>query len=106
MISPSISGLQCLMTIGGDYVAEHEIALNCRKTIYVLFCPKKHTTCSTKYFLNSAHVPFFDQLKCLDACINASLKVDDDNDIQRQVIPLYYAAKTSSEAFSLSALLQ
>jgi len=35
--SPSISGLQRLLDICGDYAAEHEIALHCNKTIGILF---------------------------------------------------------------------
>ena len=42
VFSPSISGLQCLLNICGDYAAEHEIIFNCNKTIGVLFCPKKY----------------------------------------------------------------
>jgi len=41
VFSPSISGLQCLLNICGDYAAEHEITFNCKKTIGVLFLPKK-----------------------------------------------------------------
>ena len=40
--SHSISGLQCLLNICGDYAAEHEITFNCNKTIGVLFCPKTY----------------------------------------------------------------
>ena len=42
VFSPSISGLQCLLNICGDYAAEHEIIFNGNKTIGVLFCPKKY----------------------------------------------------------------
>ena len=42
VFSPSISGPQCLLNIGGDYAAEHKITFNCNKTIGVLFCPKKY----------------------------------------------------------------
>ena len=42
VFSPSISGLQCLLNICGDYAAEHEIIFNRNKTIGVLFCPKKY----------------------------------------------------------------
>jgi len=42
VFSPSISVLQCLLNICGDYAAEHEINFNCNKTIGVLFCPKKY----------------------------------------------------------------
>jgi len=38
--SLSISGLQCLLNICGDYTAEHEITFNCNKTIGVLFAQK------------------------------------------------------------------
>jgi len=41
VFSPSISGLQCLLNICGDYAAEHEITFNCNKTNGVRFCPKK-----------------------------------------------------------------
>jgi len=34
VFSPSISGLQCLLNICGDYVTEHEITFNCNKTIW------------------------------------------------------------------------
>ena len=37
IFSPSISGLQCLLNICGDYTAEHEIAYNCNETIGVSF---------------------------------------------------------------------
>ena len=42
VFSPSISGLQCLLNICGEYAAEYEITFNCNKTIGVLFCPKKY----------------------------------------------------------------
>ena len=41
VFSPSISGLQCLLKICGDYAAEHEIIFNCNKTIGGSFLPKK-----------------------------------------------------------------
>ena len=40
VFSPSISGLQCLLNICGDYAAEHEITFNCNKTIGVFFAQK------------------------------------------------------------------
>jgi len=39
-IQPSVSGLQCLLNICGDYAAKHEIAFNCNKTNCVIFCLK------------------------------------------------------------------
>jgi len=91
VFSPSISGLQCLLNIGGDYAAEHEITFNCNKTIGVLFCPKKYKKpAPSNVFLNGARVQFLDQVKSLGVWINASLK--DDDDIQRQVKSLYCAA--------------
>ena len=41
VFSPSISGLQCLLKICGDYAAEHEIIFICNKTIGGSFLPKK-----------------------------------------------------------------
>jgi len=38
--SPSISGLQRLLDIFGDYAAEHEIAFICNKTIVLFLSPK------------------------------------------------------------------
>jgi len=35
VFSPSISGLQCLLNICGDYAAEHEISFNYNKAIMV-----------------------------------------------------------------------
>jgi len=91
VFSPSISGLQCLLNICGDYVAEHEITFNCNKTIGVLFCPKKNKQpAPSNVFLNGVRVQFFDQVKYLGVWINASLK--DDDDIERQVNSLYCAA--------------
>jgi len=89
--SVSISGLQCLLNICGDNAAEHEITFNCKKTIGVLFCPKKYKQpAPSNVFLNAVRVQFLDQVKYLRVWINASLK-DDDN-IQRQVKSLYCAA--------------
>ena len=83
VFSPSISGLQCLLNICGDYAAEHEITCNCDKTI-VLFCPKKYKQpAPSNVFLNDVRVQFLDQVKYNGVWINASLK--DDDDIQRQV---------------------
>ena len=50
VFSPSISGLQCLLNIYGDYAAEHEIIFNCKKTTGVLFCPKKYKQPMTKTY--------------------------------------------------------
>ena len=87
----SISELQCLLNICGDYAAEHEITFNCNKTIGVLFCPKKYKqSAPSNVFLNGVRVQFFDQVKYLGVWINASLK--DDDDIQRQGKSLYCAA--------------
>jgi len=36
---PSISGLQCLLNICGDYAAEHELTFNCNNKL-AFFCPK------------------------------------------------------------------
>jgi len=91
VFSPSISGLQCLLNICGDYAAEHEITFNCNKTIGVLFCPKKYKQpAPSNVFLNGVRVQSFDQVKYIGVWINASLK--DDDDIQRQVKSLYCAA--------------
>ena len=91
VFSPSISGLQCLLSICGDYAAEHKITFNCNKTIGVFFCPKKYKQpAPSNVFLNGVHVQFFDQVKYLGVWINASLK--DDDDIQRKVKSLYCAA--------------
>ena len=90
VFSPSISGLQCLLNICGDYATEHEITFNCNKTI-VLFCPKTYKQrAPSNVFLNGVRVQFLDQVKYLGVWINASLK--DDDDIQRQVKSLYCAA--------------
>jgi len=91
VFSPSISGLQCLMNICGDYAAEHEITFNGNKTIGVLFWPNKYKQPSpSNVFLNGVRVQFFDQVKYIGVWINESLK--DDDDIQRQVKSLYCAA--------------
>ena len=91
VFSPSISGLQCLLNICGDYAAEHEIICNCNKTIGVLFCPKKFKQpAPSNVFLNGARVQFFDQVKYVGVWINASMK--DDDDILGQVKSLYCAA--------------
>jgi len=92
VFSPSISGLQCLLNICGDYAAEHEIIfLNCNKTIGVLFCPKKYKQpAPSNVCLNGVRVQFLNQVKYLGVWINALLK--DDDDIQRQVKSLYCAA--------------
>ena len=101
----SISGLQCLLNICGDYAAEHEITFNCNKTIGVLFCPKKYKQpAPSNVFLNRVRVQFLDQVKYLGVWINASLK--DDDDIQRPVKSLYSVQQTKSEALLISALLQ
>ena len=91
VFSPSISGLQCLLNICGDYAAKHQITFNCNKTIGVLFCPKNYKQpAPSNVFLNGARVQSFDQVKYIGVWINASLK--DDDDIQRQVKSLYCAA--------------
>jgi len=59
VFSPSISGLQYLLNICGDYTAEHETTFNCKKTIGVLFCPKKYKQpAPLNVFLNGARVQF------------------------------------------------
>jgi len=91
VFSPSISRLQCLLNICGDYAGEHEITFNCNKTIGVLFCSKKYKQpAPSNVFLNGVRVQFFDQVRYLGVWINASLK--DDDDIQRQVKSLCCAA--------------
>jgi len=79
---PSISRLQHHLNICGDYdAAEHEITSNCRKTIGVLFCPKKYKQhVPLNVFLNGVRVQFSDQMKYLGVWINASLKENDDDD--------------------------
>jgi len=53
----SISGLQCLLNICGDYVAEHEITFNCNKIIGVLFCQKScKQPAPANAFLNGVRV--------------------------------------------------
>jgi len=54
VFSPSISGLQCCLSICGDYAADHEITFNCNKTIGALFCPKKYKQpAPSNVFLNN-----------------------------------------------------
>ena len=55
---PSISGLQCLLNICGDYAAEHKITFNCNKTIGVLFTFKK-LNFAQKSINNLLHQMFF-----------------------------------------------
>jgi len=50
VFSFSVSGLQCLLNICGDYAAEHEITFNYNKTIGVLFCPKKYKQLAHQMF--------------------------------------------------------
>jgi len=50
VFSLGINGLQRLLDICGDYVAEHKITFNCDKAIGVLFYLKSMTTCSIKMF--------------------------------------------------------
>ena len=40
VFSLSVSGLQCLLNICGDYAAEHKIAFNCNKKLVFLFAQK------------------------------------------------------------------
>jgi len=40
VFSLSVSGLQCLLNICGDYAAEHEIAFNCNKKLVFFFAQK------------------------------------------------------------------
>ena len=90
VFSPSMSGLQCLLNICGDYAAEHEITFNCNKTIGVLFCPKKYKQpAPSNALLNGVRVQVFAKVKYLGVWINASLK--DDDDIQRHVKSFYCA---------------
>jgi len=66
VFSPSISGLQCLLNICGDYAAEHDIIFNCNKTIGVLFCPEKYKQpAPSNVFLNGVRVKFLNQVKYL-----------------------------------------
>ena len=61
VFSPSISGLQCLLKICGQYAAEHEITFNCNKTIGDLFCPKKYKQLTpSNIFLNGVRAQFLD----------------------------------------------
>jgi len=100
VFSPSISGLQCLLNICGDYAAEHEIIFNCNKRIGVLFCPKKYKQpAPSNVFLNGVRVQFLNQVKYLGVWINASLQ--DDDDIQRQVKSLYCAANKLRDTCAL-----
>jgi len=74
VFSVSISGVQCLLNICGDYAAEHEITFNCSKTIDVLFCTKKYKQpAPSNVFLNGVRVHFFDEVKYFGVWINASL---------------------------------
>ena len=97
MFSPSISGLQCLLNICGNYATEHKITFICYKTIVVVFCPKKYKQPAPNVFLNGVRVQFFNQVKYLGVWINPSLK-DDDN-IQAQVTSLYCAANKLKGTF-------
>ena len=77
--SPSISGLQCLLSICGDYAAVHEITFNYNKIVGALFCPNTYKQpAPSNVFLNGVRVQFLNQVKYLGVWINASLKDDDD----------------------------
>ena len=97
---PNVSGLQRLLNIcDDDYGAEHEIALNCNKTINVSFCPKMYKQpASSKVFLNVLRVQFSDRVKYLCVSLNASLK--DDDVVQRQVKSLHCAAPKLRDIFA------
>jgi len=75
------------------------MAFNCNKTIGVLFWPKKYKQpAPSNVFLNVVCAHFFDHVKYLGMWINASQK--DDDDIQRQVKSLYYAANKLRGTFN------
>jgi len=80
VFSPSISGLQCLPNICGDYATEHVavVFFFAQKRIYNLL--------HQMFFLKGVRAQFVDQVKYLGMWINAS------PDIQRQVKSLYCAA--------------
>ena len=60
VFSTSISALQLLLDICGAYAVEHEIAFNCKKTIAVLFFPKKYTQpAPLNFLLNGVRLRFF-----------------------------------------------
>jgi len=99
VFSPSISGLQYLLNICGDYAAEHKIGFNCIKTIGVLYAQNKFQQLApSNVFLNGVRVQFFYQVKYLGVWINASLK--DDDDTQRQVKSLHCAANKLRGTFN------
>ena len=71
VFSSSISGLQCLLNICGDYAAEHEITFNCNKTIGVLFCSKSINNpikCFSKWCTCTSFRPS-EISWCVDKCI-------------------------------------
>jgi len=83
-------------------------ALIVAKQLVFFFYPKKYKQpAPSNVFLNGvpARVQFSDPVKCLGVWINASLKDDDDIKTKRQTKSLY-VQQTSSEAHSISALLQ
>jgi len=97
-VQPSISGLQGLLNICGDYTAKHKTLFDCNKTT-ILFCPKKYKQpAPSNVFLNGVHVQFSNYVKYLGVLLNASLK--DDDDIQRQVKSLYCAENKLRSTFS------
>jgi len=72
VFSPSISGLQCLLDVCGDYAAETKVPFVVTKH-WCFFCPKQYKkSAPSNVFLNGLHLQFFDTSEtpwCVAKCL-------------------------------------
>jgi len=80
VFGPSISGLQCLLTIG------------------IFVSPKKYKQPATSNIFHCVRVQFSEQINCLGVLLYARLK--DNDEIQRQVKSVYCAANKLRDTFA------
>jgi len=86
----SASGIQRLLHICCDYLAECDIVFNCKKTASLRFAKQLKQLFKPCVFLNDISVKHSEQAQYVGVLLHALLKVD--NDTQRQMKSLYSAA--------------
>jgi len=91
-IRPSISGIHCLQNICGDYAAEHEITIYCKKNGAFLSRSMDNLLHQMFFWIVYVYNYLTKSNILVGVLLNASLKDDDDDDdIQRQVKSLHCA---------------
>ena len=97
LLAPSASAMQSLLNVCSMYGAQHDIAFNAEKSLYLVFKPHRSSFNLPPVSLDGSELPTVHSAKYLGVHLEA--KLNDDMDIERQYCRLYARCNTILRKF-------